>query len=128
MLYFLLVSLKVHISVLNVFRYITFRAMCAFIVAFVTTLAGMPRYVHWLKDRGVKGQPIRDDGPKDHIGKQGTPTMGGLVVVGSIIITSLLLCDLTNIYVWLTLVLTAVFCATFLPASLPFGVTHHHFF
>lgn len=77
--------------------------MVGFLFSFVITMASMPVFINWLKEKGIKGQPIRDDGPKDHVGKKGTPTMGGLVVILSVLLTSLLLCDLTNIYVWLTL-------------------------
>lgn len=88
---------------LNVFRYISFRAMCAFLVTFVLVLVLEPIFINFLKTQGVKGQPIRDDGPRDHHTKKGTPTMGGLVVIVAVFISSILFCDLSNTYVWLTL-------------------------
>lgn len=103
MLYHLLYSLRDYYSGLNVFKYITFRAMVAFLFSFTFTMSVMPIFIRRLKERGIKGQPIRDDGPKDHEGKRGTPTMGGLVVIVSIFLSSVLVCDLTNVYVWLTL-------------------------
>lgn len=103
MLYHLLYPLHELYSWLNVFRYQTFRAMLAFLVAFAFVLLLEPVFIRWLKQRGVKGQPIRDDGPKVHEVKRGTPTMGGLVIVVAVLVSTLLLADLTNIYVWITL-------------------------
>jgi len=65
-------------------------------------MAVEPWFIKKLKSLGVAGQPIRDDGPKDHFSKKGTPTMGGLVMIVAIIISTLLFCDLTNKYVWLS--------------------------
>lgn len=103
MLYHLLVPLAAEYSWLNVFRYITFRAMLAFLISFSLVLAFQPFFIRLLQSWGHRGQPIRDDGPKSHESKKGTPTMGGLVVVGAIAISVLLLCDLKNYYIWLTL-------------------------
>ncbi len=104
MLYHLLYSLHDTYSWLNVFKYQTFRGMLAFLVAFVFVLTLQPVFIRWLQQRGVKGQPIRDDGPKAHEGKRGTPTMGGMVVVAAVLVSTLLLADLTNAKVWLTIV------------------------
>lgn len=103
MLYHLLYSFHDSISWLNVFKYQTFRAMVAFLFAFVFVLVLQPVFIHWLRNRGVAGQPIRDDGPKAHEGKRGTPTMGGMVVVAAVLVSTLLLADLTNLKVWLTI-------------------------
>ncbi len=103
MLYHLLYSLHDTYSWLNVFKYQTFRSMLAFLVAFVFVLTLQPVFIRWLQQRGVKGQPIRDDGPKGHEGKRGTPTMGGMVVVAAVLVSTLLLADLTNANVWLTI-------------------------
>ncbi|RIL11433.1 MAG: phospho-N-acetylmuramoyl-pentapeptide-transferase [Proteobacteria bacterium] len=111
MLFHLFASLKDDYSWLNVFRYQTFRAMLAFLLSFLFVLFFEPIFIRKLKSLGVKGQPIRSDGPKDHIGKQGTPTMGGLVIVASVIVSSLLLCDLTNAYVWLSLLVLSAYAA-----------------
>jgi phospho-N-acetylmuramoyl-pentapeptide-transferase len=78
--------------------------MLAFLFAFLFVLLVQPLFIRWLRNRGVAGQPIRDDGPKAHEGKRGTPTMGGIVVVGAVLLSTLLLADLTNVKVWLTLV------------------------
>ena len=103
MLYHLLYSLHDTYSWLNVFKYQTFRSMLAFLVAFVFVLVLQPVFIRWLQNRGVAGQPIREDGPKAHEGKRGTPTMGGMVVVAAVLLSTLLLADLTNIKVWMTI-------------------------
>lgn len=103
MLYYFLLSLRDEYSWLNVFRYQTFRAMLGFLIAFFFVLLLEPAFIRKLKSLGVKGQPIRDDGPKDHFSKSGTPTMGGLVIVLAVIFVTLLLADLSNRYVWLSL-------------------------
>ncbi len=77
--------------------------MLAFLIAFLFVLIFQPIFIEKLRNRGIKGQPIRDDGPKAHAGKRGTPTMGGLVIIAAVFFSTLLLADLTNRYVWLTL-------------------------
>lgn len=91
------------ISWLNVFKYQTFRAVVSFLSSFAIVLVLEPLFIRWLNARGVKGQPIRDDGPKAHEVKRGTPTMGGIVIVGAVVLSSLLWCDLTNRHVWFSL-------------------------
>jgi phospho-N-acetylmuramoyl-pentapeptide-transferase len=95
-------------SAFNVLRYLTFRAICAFVFTLVFVLVLQPRFIRFVREKKL-GQPIRDDGPQTHLGKKGTPTMGGVVVVMAVLITTFLLSDLTNIYVWLTCFLTAVY-------------------
>lgn len=77
--------------------------MASFIFCFFFVLLLEPIFIKRLKELGVKGQPIRDDGPKDHAVKQGTPTMGGLVIVAGVLLSTLLFGDLANGHVWLTL-------------------------
>ena len=96
---------------INVFRYLTFRAMIAFLFAFIFVLIFQPIFIRHLRGRGIKGQPIRDDGPKAHEGKRGTPTMGGLVIIAGVFAATLLCADLSNHYVWLTLAVMAGFGA-----------------
>lgn len=79
--------------------------MVAFFVAFVLVLLLQPRFIRWFRERKI-GQPIRDDGPQSHLSKAGTPTMGGLVVVLAVVGSTLLFADLTNVYIWITVVLT----------------------
>lgn len=105
MLYNLLYPLHTEYSWLNIFRYTTFRAMLAFLVSFLIVLLFQPYFIRKLKALGVKGQPIRDDGPKSHETKQGTPTMGGVGVLVAVVFSTVLLADLTSPYVWITLAL-----------------------
>jgi phospho-N-acetylmuramoyl-pentapeptide-transferase len=107
-LYHLLYAWHEAYSWLNVFRYLTFRAMLAFLFTFCFVLTLQPVFIRKLKRYGIKGQPIREDGPKDHASKSGTPTMGGLVVVAAVVLSTLLLADLTNKFIWLVLI---VICA-----------------
>jgi len=102
-LYSWFLSLQSEYSWLNVFRYITFRAMLAFLFSFTFVLVVQPFFISYLRKAGHRGQPIRNDGPKSHEIKKGTPTMGGLVVVLGVLVSILLLTDLTNAYIWLGL-------------------------
>lgn len=104
MLYHIFLALKDNYSWLNVFKYQTFRAMLAFLLSFILVLIFQPVFIKLIQTLGLKGQPIRDDGPSSHSSKQGTPTMGGFVVIAAVTISTLLLTDLTNFYVWLTLI------------------------
>lgn len=83
--------------------------MLAFLFAFGFVLVFQPVFIRWLRNRGVKGQPIRDDGPKAHEGKRGTPTMGGMVVVVAVLLSTLLFADLSNLKVWLTMLIMSGF-------------------
>lgn len=103
MLYNLLYSFSDQFSWLNVFKYQTFRAMLSFLLALTFALVFQPVLIRYLKNRGLKGQPIRADGPSEHQVKVGTPTMGGLVTVAAITFSTILLGDLTNKYVLLSL-------------------------
>jgi phospho-N-acetylmuramoyl-pentapeptide-transferase len=96
-------------SVLNLIRYITFRAGAAAITALVIGLLIGPRFIGWLRVRQGKGQPIREDGPQTHLAKRGTPTMGGLMILTAITISLLLWMDLSNRYVWACLFVTLGF-------------------
>ncbi|MFV2093514.1 MAG: phospho-N-acetylmuramoyl-pentapeptide-transferase [Hyphomicrobiales bacterium] len=112
MIHFLAEQFADQISVLNVFRYITLRTGAAAATAlFVVFLFG-PMAIRSLRVRQGKGQPIRDDGPQRHIiEKQGTPTMGGLMILMGVSVAVLLWSDLTNPYVWLVLFVTLSFGA-----------------
>ena len=98
-------------DVFNLFRYITFRAGGAFMTALVFGfLFGLP-LINVLRRRQGKGQPIRDDGPEGHVSKAGTPTMGGLLIVGALLTSTLLWARLDNPYVWMVLFVTVSFAA-----------------
>ncbi len=103
MLYELLYSLYVYFTPFNVFRYITFRTALAALTAMVITFIIAPRIINWLKDISMT-QQIRDDGPQSHLSKAGTPTMGGIMIIISIVVSMLLWGDLTSRYVWVVLV------------------------
>jgi len=96
-------------GVLNLFRYITFRAGAATATALVIGLIIGPKFIGWLKVRQGKGQPIRDDGPASHIAKRGTPTMGGLMILTSLTVAMLLWMDFSNRYLWACLFITVGF-------------------
>ncbi len=101
MLYHLLYPLSEDISAFNVFRYITFRSIYALLTALVISLWLGPRLIGWLQNFKC-GQYIQDDGP-EHQAKQGTPTMGGILIAFSMLVSVLLWGDLTNLFVWLTI-------------------------
>lgn len=93
----------------NLFRYITFRAGGAFLTALLFGfLFGKP-LINVLRKRQGKGQPIRDDGPEGHFVKAGTPTMGGLLIVGALLTSTLLWARLDNGFVWLVLFVTLAY-------------------
>lgn len=95
---------SVNHSFLNVFKYITFRSICAFLISFVFVLILGSKFIHFLKDHQENGQPIREDGPQSHLEKKkGTPTMGGLMIISAVSIASLLFGDLSNPNLWLCL-------------------------
>src|SRR5438270_9463713 len=90
------------LRVLNVFQYITFRTAYASITALLISLFLGPWLIERLRDFQI-GQQIREEGPKSHQKKAGTPTMGGLLIVVSIVIPTLLWTNLRNPYVWIAL-------------------------
>ena len=95
----------------NLFRYITFRAGGAFMTALLFGfLFGRP-LINVLRRRQGRGQPIREDGPEGHFSKAGTPTMGGLLIVGALLTSTLLWARLDNPFIWLVLFVTIGFGA-----------------
>jgi phospho-N-acetylmuramoyl-pentapeptide-transferase len=96
-------------GVLNLFRYITFRAGAATATALFIGLLIGPKFIGWLRVRQGKGQPIRVDGPQTHLAKRGTPTMGGLMILTSLSVAMLLWMDLTNRYLWACMLITVGF-------------------
>jgi phospho-N-acetylmuramoyl-pentapeptide-transferase len=104
MLYYLLTSLTNDVSAFNVFRYITTRTGGAILTALFFIFVFGPRMISLLKVKQGRGQPIRSDGPQRHIiEKQGTPTMGGLMILSGIFVATILWADLSNLYVWAVL-------------------------
>src|SRR6185369_11854250 len=110
MLYYLLYPLRNMISGFNVFRYITFRTAWAALTALVISFILGP----WLIERmrQIKlGQFIREEGPKSHQVKAGTPTMGGILINIAIIIPTVLWADILNPYIWIILFVTTSYAA-----------------
>jgi len=97
--------------ILNVFRYITFRAGGATATALLFVFFFGPAAISWLRLKQGKGQPIRTDGPETHLAKRGTPTMGGLMILGGLFAATLLWGNLRNSYVWIVLGVTAAYGA-----------------
>lgn len=99
------------IPLLNVFRYITFRTGGALLTSALIVFLFGPAIIRTLRGRQKKGQPIRADGPATHFKKAGTPTMGGLMILSGIFGSTLLWADLTSVYIWCVLMVTAAFGA-----------------
>ncbi len=106
MLYWLS-GLAGELSAFNIFRYITFRTGGAMLTALLFVFLFGPKIIRSLRIRQGKGQPIRADGPQGHLlSKQGTPTMGGLMILSGITVSTLLWVNLDNVYVWVVLLVT----------------------
>jgi phospho-N-acetylmuramoyl-pentapeptide-transferase len=111
-LYQLLADHQHHVPVLNLLRYLTFRGGMAVATAQLVVVAMGSRFIRWMKARQGKGQPIRAEGIQRHITeKAGTPTMGGLMFLAGITVSTLLWADLTNVYIWASLLVTLGFGA-----------------
>jgi phospho-N-acetylmuramoyl-pentapeptide-transferase len=109
MLYWL-IELSGKLSILNVFRYITFRTGGAIITALLFVFLFGPAIIDRLRALQGKGQPIRPDGPQSHlITKAGTPTMGGLMILSGTLVSTLLWANPSNPYVWVVLLVTIGF-------------------
>lgn len=85
----------------GVFRYLTLRSILSVLTALVIAFVIGPSVIRKLA--GYKGQPVRDDGPQSHLSKAGTPTMGGVMIIAGVAISTLLWADLSNRYVWIVL-------------------------
>ena len=105
MIYHILYPLSDTISYFNVFRYITFRTIYATITALVICFFLGPWLIRKLQTLQI-GQSIRSDGPDSHFSKEGTPTMGGLLIIFSVVVSTLLWSRLTVDYIWLGLLIT----------------------
>ena len=96
------------VKALNVFQYVTFRTTYATITALLISLLFGRRVIRMLTELKI-GQQIREEGPQAHMAKRGTPTMGGVLIIGSVLISTLLWAKLSNIYIWIVLFATAAF-------------------
>ena len=108
MLYHLLYSLRDWLGALNVFRYVTFRTALAILTALLISFALGGRVIRKLRQLQI-GQHIREEGPRSHLSKQGTPTMGGLLILIAVMVPTLLWADLNNPFTWIILVSTLGF-------------------
>jgi len=108
MLYHLLYPLTDTYFIFNIFRYITFRAMGATLTAFLIAFLFGPVLIRWLQKKKLQ-EHIREDVPKKHNSKEGTPTMGGLLILLSITISTLLWANLSNTYIWIVLAVILLF-------------------
>lgn len=102
MLYALLSLLADYWSPLRVFQYITMRGIMSALTALVFSISFGPSFIRYLQKQQI-GQFVRNDGPESHLSKQGTPTMGGILIIFGILISTLLWADLTNFDVWIVL-------------------------
>ena len=93
-------------DVFNLFRYITFRAGAAFFTALLFGFFFGKPLINFLRRKQKKGQPIRDDGPESHFTKAGTPTMGGLLILSALLVSTLLWARLDSPYIWIVLFVT----------------------
>ena len=105
MLFHLLYPLHTTYSFFNVFRYITFRAIYAAITALIICFVIGPWLIRKLQELQI-GQTIREDGPNSHLTKKGTPTMGGILIIFAVTISTLLWANLTVGYIWLVIMVT----------------------
>ncbi|PPD15388.1 MAG: phospho-N-acetylmuramoyl-pentapeptide-transferase [Methylobacterium sp.] len=108
-MFFWLSEFSSSFNVLNVFRYLTFRAGAATVTALFFVLFLGPAIINLLRLKQGKGQPIREDGPETHLLKRGTPTMGGLMILAGFLVSTLLWTNLSNPYVWCVLGVTLGF-------------------
>lgn len=110
MLYNLLAPLAEQYSVLNLFNYLTVRASGAFFTALILSLAFGPKLILWLKAKQQQGKTVRDDHPEATVqAKAGTPSMGGLLILATFSLATLLWSDLLNPYIWLVFLVTLSF-------------------
>jgi len=110
MLYNLLVPLADDYQIFNLFRYLTFRTGGAIMTALLIGFVLGPWLIDWLRSKQREGQPIREDGPESHLlTKKGTPTMGGLLILIALSVSTLLWADLSNGFIWAVLVVTGGF-------------------
>jgi phospho-N-acetylmuramoyl-pentapeptide-transferase len=108
MLYLLLYPHHNEFPILNVFRYLSFRIIYAVVTAFLLAFVLTPPLIRKLQEMKM-GQQIRDDGPQRHLAKSGTPTMGGVLIIFAVTLSTALWADVTNRFVWVVLFATVGF-------------------
>ena len=110
MLYWLSEYLQEYLRSFAVFQYLTVRAILGVLTALGISLLMGPWFIRRLTELRI-GQSVRNDGPQSHLSKSGTPTMGGALILAAIFVSTLLWADLSNRYVWVVLIVTAIFGA-----------------
>ncbi len=108
MLYIWLYPLHTEFQFFNVFRYLSFRIIYAAVTAFLIAFVLAPPLIRKLQEMRL-GQQVRDDGPPSHLSKTGTPTMGGLLILFAVLLSTFLWADISNGYVWLVIFVTLFF-------------------
>ncbi|MEZ0220310.1 MAG: phospho-N-acetylmuramoyl-pentapeptide-transferase, partial [Tardiphaga sp.] len=108
-MFYWLIDFAGTVPVFNVFRYITFRTGGAVVTGALFVFLFGPWIIDNLRLRQGKGQPIRTDGPQSHLVKVGTPTMGGLMILSGLVVSTLLWANPRNPYVWIVLAVTLGF-------------------
>ena len=96
------------VKALNVFQYVTFRTAYASVTALLISLVFGGRVIRALRGWNV-GQQIREEGPQAHMAKRGTPTMGGVLIISSVLLSTLLWARLDSLYIWIAMIATAGF-------------------
>ena len=107
MLTWLLALFQTSFTPLRVVRYTSFRVIAAMVTATLISLYLYPKFIRFLQMKQI-GQVIRHDGPEGHFSKRGTPTMGGALILFSLLLSTLLWMDLSNLYVWVCLGVTFI--------------------
>ena len=105
MLYYLFAPLRDDFILFNLFRYITFRAACSAILALLISLLIGPYIIRRLRELQI-GEEIRSDGPQSHLSKRGTPSMGGIIILISVVVPTVLFARVADTCIWLVLVST----------------------
>lgn len=108
MFFHFLYGLKKYVGFLNVFGYITFRSVLAFIISFIIAIIFFPKFIDIMK-RWKASQIIREEGPLSHIAKTGTPTIGGILVVISIVISMIICGNFSNLFIIILIIATILF-------------------
>ena len=109
MLYHFLLPYADHYILLNLIRYQTFRSGAAILTSLLISFTFGPSIIAWLRAHQHGGQPIRDDGPETHFSKKGTPTMGGLMILLAVTVSTLLWSDISKPGIWVVLFITLAF-------------------
>ena len=109
MFYNILAPYASQLHIANLFTYISFRSGLAVLISMLICFCIGPKLIRYLRSMQKHGQPIREDGPESHFDKAGTPTMGGIMILGSTLISTLLLANLTNPYILLCLFVMVTF-------------------